>query len=436
MNRKLTPSFLAPQKWPFFYGWIILLVGSLGLLMSAPGQTIGVSAFTDPLLDALGLSRDQLSIAYMIGTMMSAILLTKAGIFFDRFGAMRTALIASVGMGIALLYLSQMGRLSALFGGGVILTMGLILFGFVFIRFFGQGVLTLASRTMVVKWFDARRGMAVGILSMITAYGFSMAPVVFNDLIDWNGWSQAWMLIGVVCIFIFPIIILLFYKRDPADYGLKPDGFSDKKLAKHQVVRFPIKKEFSLNEARKTMSLWVYSGLAALYGLVITGFTFNVVSIFATRGLSKEAAFEFFQPIAIVAIVVTICLSWLSDYIKLKYIAYLFGIAGLVAMYSTVMLGKDALHYWLLVGSFGTCSGIHPLILTLFLPRFFGKQHLGAITGQAMTLVVFSSAIGPVLFSQSLTLTGSYNGSAYICGLVFLGLLIAALFTRNPQEEI
>ena len=193
MGNEEKRSIISPQYWPFFYGWIILFVGSLGLLMSAPGQTIGVSAFTDPLLEALALSRDQLSIAYMCGTMLSAVMLTRAGIFFDRFGAIRTALIASIGLGLALLFLSQSDKLSQIFGGGTMITMLLIFFGFIFIRFFGQGVLTLASRTMVVKWFDARRGLAVGILSMITAYGFSMAPVVFNELIEWKGWSMAWM---------------------------------------------------------------------------------------------------------------------------------------------------------------------------------------------------------------------------------------------------
>lgn len=436
MGSEIKASLLSPQRWPFFYGWVVLFAGSLGLLMSAPGQTIGVSAFTDPLLEALSLSRDQLSVAYMGGTMMSALMLTRAGIFFDRFGAVRTALVASVGLGVALIYLSQLGTLSRLLGGGTIVTMSLIFLGFIFIRFFGQGVLTLASRTMVVKWFDARRGMAVGILSMITAYGFSMAPVVFNELIEWQGWSMAWVIIGIVAVCVFPIIVLLFYKNDPSHYGLKPDGYSEIKLKKERPIRFPINKEFSLQESRETLSLWVFAGFAALYGLVITGFTFNIVSIFGMRGMSKEVAFEVFQPVALVAIVVTVFTSWLSDYIKLKYIAVVFGVAGILAMYSTVTLGFDDLHYWLLIGAFGTCSGIHPLILTLFLPRFFGKKHLGAITGQAMTLVVFASALGPILFSQSLTLTGSYDGSAYLCGFVFLGLLLATYFTQNPQEVL
>ena len=73
-------SFVNPAKSPVFYGYIILLVGTLGIWASVPGQTIGVSVFTDPVKDALGLSRNQFSNAYMIGTLMSAMVIGRAGI--------------------------------------------------------------------------------------------------------------------------------------------------------------------------------------------------------------------------------------------------------------------------------------------------------------------------------------------------------------------
>ncbi len=46
-----------PARFPFFYGWIVLSAGTLGILMSAPGQTVGVSVFTDSLIEALAIER-------------------------------------------------------------------------------------------------------------------------------------------------------------------------------------------------------------------------------------------------------------------------------------------------------------------------------------------------------------------------------------------
>ena len=46
----------APRKFRIGYHWTILGVGALGVVMSAPGQTIGVSAFTDTLIEVLGVT--------------------------------------------------------------------------------------------------------------------------------------------------------------------------------------------------------------------------------------------------------------------------------------------------------------------------------------------------------------------------------------------
>ena len=428
-------DIIRPQKFPFYYGWVILIVGTLGFLMSAPGQTIGVSAFTDSLLDVLSLSRDQLSLAYMGGTMLSAVALTKAGKFFDEFGAMRTTFIATIGLGIALFYLSQIDHITQTVSSAPLMVMAFILIGFVFIRFFGQGVLSLASRTMVVKWFDSKRGIAVGIMNVFGAFGFSIAPVLFDYLIKGYSWSGAWVMIGLASALVFPIIVALFFKESPEKYGLFPDGLStsQKKEIKHQ--KFPIVHDFSLVEARRTLSLWVYAGYPALFGLVATGFTFHIVSIFDESGLSRDTAIHIFQPIALISVVSTIVCSWISDHINLKYLAYLFSIAAVVTMYGFMNLQGDGLNYWLLIIGYGTCSGIHGLVISIFLPRFYGKKFLGSITGQAMTLVVFASALGPILFSQSLSISGSYSGAAIVCGTGFLILLVLSYFTQNPQTK-
>ncbi len=57
---------------PFYYGWIILVVASIGVLASIPGQTMGVSVFTDYYISNLSISRVELSTAYMIGTLISS----------------------------------------------------------------------------------------------------------------------------------------------------------------------------------------------------------------------------------------------------------------------------------------------------------------------------------------------------------------------------
>ena len=43
-----------PSKFPINFSWVILITAIIGVLMSIPRQTMGVSVFTDYLIDAIG----------------------------------------------------------------------------------------------------------------------------------------------------------------------------------------------------------------------------------------------------------------------------------------------------------------------------------------------------------------------------------------------
>ena len=64
---------------------------------TAPGQTIGVSAFTDDLIESLGTSRSAVATAYMVGTLTGAVALPFVGRWADRTGVKHTLTIVSVG---------------------------------------------------------------------------------------------------------------------------------------------------------------------------------------------------------------------------------------------------------------------------------------------------------------------------------------------------
>ncbi len=125
--------------------------------MSAPGQTIGVSAFTDLLIRDLGVSQTNLSLAYLLGTLASSCL-SSVGRAYDRYGrgSCATILVAAV-LGGVLVGLSLIPR-SLVFCTFFSLDcerfpvpLSLLSLGFFMLRFSGQGVLSLVSRNMVLK---------------------------------------------------------------------------------------------------------------------------------------------------------------------------------------------------------------------------------------------------------------------------------------------
>lgn len=426
-----------PSKWPFFYGWVIIFCGTAGIIMSIPGQTMGVSTFTDNLIDALSMSRDQLTTAYLGGTIVSASLLTWVGKLYDRFGVRPIALLSTVGMALVLIYLSQADKVIGLFVDGRPGWIGVffMFIGFFALRFTGQGALTMVSRNMMMKWFEKRRGFAMGFSNVATALCFSAAPVLFETLIVDQGWRGAWIVLALVVGIGFSMFILMFFRDDPEFSGLKMDG-GYQIPAKQKKNFFPVVRDFTLREARGELAFWVFTGMLSMQAMYITGFTFNLTSIFETSGLTREEAVNIFIPSAVISVVITLAVSSLSDYIRLKNLLYIKGVGAIIGLVGMIYLND---HWWpiyaLILGN-GILMGLYGVVLSVSWPRFFGKTHLGAISGFSITFIVVASAVGPKLFSWSLTQFGSYDVAGWINLSMFALFTIAAFWANNPQERL
>ncbi len=441
MERNFTDKPFTPARWPFFYGWAVLGFGTLGLLASAPGQTIGVSTFTDHLIEALGLSRADLSMAYMFGTIGSSLLLAQAGKVYDRFGARVVTPVTCVLLGGVLVGLSQCDRIArglAAASGlhGATVAFAVMLVGFFALRFTGQGVLAMTSRNMVLKWFERHRGLAVGISGVFVSLGFSMTPRLFDAMIEAWSWRGAWLAaaggigVGVAA------VAVIFFRDEPEACGLLPDGDAPPEPGDGggdgpQV--HPL-RQFTLPEARRCFGFWAFALAIAIFGLFVTGLMFHVESIFREAGMSKAVALSIFLPTSLTSVSVRLIAGWISDHIRLKYllIVQLLGLACGMVGFIYLSAGWTR---WLIVAGDGVCVAMVGLLSGVVWPRFFGRKHLGAISGMAMSLTVFASAIGPFLFAQSLRWTGSYRPAGWTCLAVVAPLLIAAWWANNPQHK-
>lgn len=420
-------SFINPKKVSFFYGYAVLGIGSIGILASIPGQTVGVSVFTDPVKDALGLTRNQFSNAYMIGTLISAFFVSKAGVLFDKYGARFVAFFAAFLLGVSLVLFSISVEIS-IFLQSIFHTESwfipflIITFLFFCIRFCGQGVLTMSSRNMIMMWFDKNRGKMNSISSITVSLGFSSSPILINKLIEDNGWEISWQIMAI-CLFIFSFFVLQFYRNKPEDFDLVPDGFQ-KKSKKDNTKE--VEQNLTLEEAKKTRAFWMFGLTLAFNSFFITGFTFHIVSIFASQEYTKTQAIAVFLPISVIAISVSTLCNILSDYINHKIYLYCMLVSGILASLGLLLLSNSIGIYLLIIG-LGVFGGLFAVVNAVSWPRFYGRKHLGSITGKVMSFLVIASAIAPTLFSYSFSTFDSYSFISYLTIPFLLFLLIASL---------
>lgn len=427
-----------PDKIPFFYGWVILFAATVGVLVSAPGQTTGVSTFTDYLLENIHINRNQLSIAYMIGTIGSSLVLTYAGKMYDKYGARWVGMVVSVMLAVVLVLLSQSDRIIRVFisdsGSGfyVGFAMAVLMLLFFGLRFSGQGVLTMVSRNMLMKWFIARRGLVNGISSVFVALGFSVAPLTFDMLIQGSSWRLAWLMMAAFIGIFFTLFVFIFFRDNPEDLDMIADG--EKHANRERNVTIKPFKQFTLSEARSTLSFWLFLLPLALYALYITGFTFHLVSIFENAGMGREKALQIFIPVSVISVVVSLGGGYISDRIHLKYLLILILTGQMIALFSLAKLNDGFYYYAYILGN-GIVSGIYNILMAVTWPRFYGRENLGRITGFVMAIIVFASALGPIMFSMSKTRLGSYSYAFFGLSAFVAVILLLSFKAGNPQDK-
>jgi OFA family oxalate/formate antiporter-like MFS transporter len=385
------------------------------------------------VLTSLRIERVDLADAYLLGTLASSFMLTPAGKLYDRIGARWMGFGSCRALGLVLTLLSRSGLvfepLRRLLPprASVLLLFGVLFF---LLRLSGQGVLTMTSRNMIMKWFDRYRGIASGIIGASTAYGFSYAPTTFHHLIESIGWSKTWLFMGLLLAAVCSPLLLVFFRDNPDASGLVPDG---KTVSQHPDAKPDIRHEFTLAEARRTWAFWAFTLTICIQALVLTSVGFHVESIFGQAGMETTMGFDMLPPAALISVIVNLAGGWLSSRIELRWFLTVMLLAMAGYMLGFIWL-RPGFVYWFIICSFGISNGMFGILMSLTWPRYYGRSHLGAISGLCMSFMVVFSAIGPAFFSRSLDFLGSYTAAFSTCLAAALILLAGSFRARNPQR--
>lgn len=413
---------------PIFYGWVIMMAGTFGLIMTGPAQTYAVSIFIERFIADLGISRSLVSTLYAVGTLMGSMALPYVGRQIDRRGSRQMVVIIAVLFGLACIYM------------GFVQNAVMLGFGFLAIRMLGQGSLGLVSQNVINQWWVARRGMIMGISGLLLSLlGIGLLPSLINWLVNLLGWRPAYMLLGGILLLVMAPVGYLFYRDRPEVYGLQPDGVVRVAVGETAVsptapITAPVAEEnWTLPEARRTPMFWVVAASSALIAMLITGLFFHMVSIFADNGLPPEIAATVYLPIALSTAVVTLFGGVLLDRLPVRLILavslFLQATALLMAQYlSSIFL---AMLFGVVIGA---TSGLFHAVGTVVWAKYYGRKHLGTITGVTTTIVIVGSSLGPIPLGVARDWLGSYNQALSILAIFPIVLGVISLFTPRPQK--
>ncbi|MCM3487613.1 MFS transporter, partial [Kocuria rosea] len=379
--------------------------------MSAPGQTAGLSVFTDPLIAELEVSRTAISFSYLIGTLVGAAALPFVGRALDRWGVRGATVVIAVAFAGFLAGLSFVSELVGLTAG------------FIGVRMAGQGALSLAATTLVARTITHRRGLALGAATAMGSGGISLAPVLLESMIASWGIQTVWRLeAAAVLLVVVPIALLLPRRRSREATTVVTAGAD-------RPAPGPV---WTLGQAVRTSMFWVLAAGVATSGMLGTALAFHQISVLGAQGLSPAEAAANFLPQTVTGILATLLTGAVADRIAPKF-GVTFAMVTLAAallLLPAVSPGVSAVVYGLVLGAAtGSLRGLEAAAYV----RYYGTTHIGAIRGVATAISLASTAVGPVLLSVGHDAAGGYRLPVLLLAVLPVTVAVLSVFARAPR---
>ena len=323
----------------------------------------------------------------------------------------------------------------------------LLTVGFAVLRFSGQGMMTLASRTTLARWFVRRCGLMSALSGAVVSFGFAGAPLALQLWIQAAGWRGAWQGMALVVGLGMGLVGLVFYRHDPQECGLYPDG--DPAPATPAVPATPatpamsaatqdrgrgmpgesdghVILEYTRSQAMRTAAFWLVALGIASHAMVGTGLTFHIVNLGAEAGLSEAQAVGIFLPIALISTPSTFAAGAALDRFPVRYVVVAMMVFE-VLMYAGMAFWAIPAARWIGIAGWALATACFAPLSVAAMPALFGRRHLGAIQGAQMTAIVLASALGPAVLVLFRDMFGSYRP-----GLLLLCLLPAVIGAVAP----
>jgi len=201
------------------YAWVTLGLAFLTMLICVAVRA-SPAVLIVPLEHAFGWSPATISFAISLNLVLYGVLGPFGAALMQRIGIRRTVLCVLTTLLVGVSASTQMSAAWQL-----ILFWGLLIGA-------GTGMIGPAfGPTIVNRWFEERRGLALGIASASSATGQLLFLPPLAAIAETDGWRSAvWIVVGALAILL--VIVALLLRERPSDLGIGPLGLAEEPPAR------------------------------------------------------------------------------------------------------------------------------------------------------------------------------------------------------------
>jgi MFS family permease len=413
-----------------FHGWKVVFAAICANFAYAEQYNSSYGIFVQAVGADTGWSRSVLSGVQTIGRLPEVILPVLLGPVVDRHGARWL-----VGLG-------------GLVVGGAFMTLALI--QEVWQLYLIRGFITAAGSvglgtflgTTISNWFVAKRGRALGFLSMGNAAANGLVPLLAAWLVEQWGWRVAWFWLGAL-IMLLAVPAVIFFRRRPEDVGLHPDGVEPSATESRSGAAGDQRRRTELlaadvvwtrGQILRQPTFWFVSLAFGISYFALSATNLHLIPYLNDMGYALTLAAAAIGLRAAVGFFGSPGWGFALERLPLRYLValpFIFqALAMLPFLLSPTAAGLVVAMVLYGVGYAGT------IVMAEFVwAYYFGRLSLGAVRSVYLPINQFLGAVGPLVAALMFDYFHTYN---QVWVLLVIGFTLAAVLVqlaRRPNER-
>ena len=407
----------------FKYGWPVVLAGSLGISLGMsplPFYTIGV--FAQPLSQEFGWGIDQIMyglVPFCLATVFSA---PFAGYLSDRFGVRQVALIS--------ILLFALGMMAFALNNG---SLPLYFFLWAMLSFVGAGTLPITYTKAISRWFQHKRGLALGMALVGTGIGGALAKIYAATLIDAVGWRMAYVGVGFLPLIVaLPVVYLLFRdvddpkveRRVKALESARPQGAGSNQLYGYTFAQ-------CLREWR----FWLLCAIFLPLSFAIGGPIPNLETMLASKGFDRGDAIILASFLGYSVYVGRVLAGYLLDFVWAPILACVLQMMPAISMFIFATADPSYGQMVIAIVTLGVAAGVEYDLLAYLVARYFGMKSYARIYGTLYAFFGLGAGFGPAIFGAIYGRTGSYDLAMNVAMWVFVACSLSFLLLGRYRDD-
>ncbi len=402
------------------YAWVVL--GCLTVfLMVASGVRASFGVFIKPMEAEFGWARTTLSAVAALSLFLYGAVAPLVGRLADRWGSRSVLVLAAVLLGVGMLGTAAVNQLWQLF-----LTVGILaaLGG-------GGGGMPVAS-SVAARWFEARRGLVLGIAGGGLGTGQLLIVPLAMAFTLWLGWRTSFIVLGLGVLLLVLPLVLTFVRNDPEDLGLAPygaaQGAPQKTATRVAAERTP------LFEAIRSGPFWLLAGSFWVCGYTTSGLVLTHLIPFALeRGFDASQAAQALGVMGVFNIVGTIASGWLCDRFGQKgFLAGYYFLRGLSLLFLPYIESVPGFFVFAVIFGLNYISTVPPT--NGLTAKIYGRYSVGELSGWIFLSHQVGAAFGALIGGYLYDYLGDYTIAFHSAAL--LALAAAALVLAITDQPV